>query len=431
VIAAWMLFAIATGCVLTVAAAAADRVALLLQRPRRFIWVTAMVTTICWPALSLVLPAILHFKESATSDLASFLSETSHVTSIAISAPLIEIDPRWNSALLAVWALVSSVLLTRYVVALRHIRRSRGSWRAMEIDGITVQVAADAGPAVIGLHPMHVVMPKWILGMEPGLRTLVLRHEVEHRTAGDPYLLLAATLLTALFPWNGALWLQRHRLRLAIEMDCDARVLRADPRWREYARLLLTIAQRQAVAAEPLTLALAEHTSNLERRIVAMRTSSTHAPFRVVCFSVTAAAAFGLACSVDRPESSDPAKYQSDPRDPASATSAGQSPDTATSPFLEFQVDKPVVLRESAPPRYPADLKQSGVSGEVWAQYVVDETGRINMETFKVLKSPDPRLTDAVKMVLPTWRLEPATRRGKKVRQLVQQSFVFAPSDGA
>jgi len=47
------------------------------------------------------------------------------------------------------------------------------------------------------------------------------------------------------------------------------------------------------------------------------------------------------------------------------------------------------------------------------------------MSTFSLLNAPDPQFSAAVKAALPTWQLEPATLRGKKVKQLVQQSFVF------
>src|SRR5207253_2735914 len=48
-----------------------------------------------------------------------------------------------------------------------------------------------------------------------------------------------------------------------------------------------------------------------------------------------------------------------------------------TTTFFEYQVDKPATLRASVKPSYPAALKHSGVSGEVWAQFVVDESGRV------------------------------------------------------
>ena len=97
----------------------------------------------------------------------------------------------------------------------------------------------------------------------------------------------------------------------------------------------------------------------------------------------------------------------------------------ATTTFFEFQVDKPATLRASVKPRYPAALKSSGVSGEVWTQFVVDQTGRVDMRTFKSLKSTAPEFTAAAKEALPTWRFDPAIKQGRKVKQLVEQAFEF------
>jgi TonB family protein len=99
--------------------------------------------------------------------------------------------------------------------------------------------------------------------------------------------------------------------------------------------------------------------------------------------------------------------------------------DPGTTTFFEYQVDKPATLRERVKLRYPAALKSSGVRGDVWAQYVVDEAGRVDMRTFKILKSSAPEFTAAVKDVLPTWRFDPAIRQGRKVKQVVQQAFEF------
>src|SRR5881628_3003138 len=81
----------------------------------------------------------------------------------------------------------------------------------------------------------------------------------------------ATAIAVALMPWNIALWLQARRLRLAIEMDCDARVLRVHPSPERYGLLMLTIAQRRAVAPTLFAPMLSEPTSQLERRIIAMR----------------------------------------------------------------------------------------------------------------------------------------------------------------
>jgi hypothetical protein len=104
---------------------------------------------------------------------------------------------------------------------------------------------------------------------------------------------------------------------------------------------------------------------------------------------------------------------------------SAQATDAATTTFFEYQVDKPVTLRTSVNPRYPVSLKGSRVGGEVVAQFVVDETGRVDMRTFKPLRSSAPEFTAAVKESLPTWRLDAATRQGRKVKQIVQQAFEF------
>lgn len=98
-------------------------------------------------------------------------------------------------------------------------------------------------------------------------------------------------------------------------------------------------------------------------------------------------------------------------------------------PLFEFQVEKPVMQAPgSAQPRYPDILKSAGVEGEVLAQFVVDTTGRAEAGSFKVLKTSHELFAAAVKNALPNMKFLPAEVGGRKVRQLVQQPFVFAIS---
>ena len=79
-------------------------------------------------------------------------------------------------------------------------------------------------------------------------------------------------------------------------------------------------------------------------------------------------------------------------------------------------------------PRYPDILRQAGVEGEVLAQFVVDTSGRAEMNSYKVLKTTHELFGNAVKNALPGMRFIPAEVGGRKVRQLVQQPFTFAIS---
>ncbi|HKO16053.1 MAG TPA: energy transducer TonB [Gemmatimonadaceae bacterium] len=96
-------------------------------------------------------------------------------------------------------------------------------------------------------------------------------------------------------------------------------------------------------------------------------------------------------------------------------------------PYFEFQVEKQVAaMPGQAAPRYPDMLRSANVEGEVLAQFVVDTSGRAEMNTFKVLKSSHDLFTNSVKNALANMRFYPAEVGGRKVKQLVQMPFVFS-----
>jgi hypothetical protein len=95
--------------------------------------------------------------------------------------------------------------------------------------------------------------------------------------------------------------------------------------------------------------------------------------------------------------------------------------------YFEFQVERPAAMFVGTPmPKYPRDLERSGRGGEVQAQFVVRKSGKVDMDSFKVLKSPDERLSQAVRDWIVGITFSPAMIGGITVNQLVQQSFSFA-----
>ena len=80
----------------------------------------------------------------------------------------------------------------------------------------------------------------------------------------------------------------------------------------------------------------------------------------------------------------------------------------------------------SCKPQYPDMLRQAGVAGEVLAQFVVDTLGRIEKNSFKVLKSDNDQFVASVRRSLDCQKYLPAETGGRKVRQLVQQPFAFS-----
>lgn len=102
--------------------------------------------------------------------------------------------------------------------------------------------------------------------------------------------------------------------------------------------------------------------------------------------------------------------------------------ETSDQTYLAFQVERPVSVKTATAPVYPEALRANKVEGEVLVQYVVDERGTAQMNTFKVLKSTNAALSDAVRTAVATMKFNPAEVGGRKVKQLVQQPFRFSPS---
>jgi TonB family protein len=76
---------------------------------------------------------------------------------------------------------------------------------------------------------------------------------------------------------------------------------------------------------------------------------------------------------------------------------------------------------------YPAALFAEHTSGRVIAEFVVDERGHVEPDTFGVVSSSDKLFSEAVRKALPDVVYTPARVKGKSVRQVVHQPFTFTP----
>lgn len=430
-ITSWMLYALAVAGLVTIAAFVLDRALASRGRATRGVWALAIALSVLIPIIGAIPREV--FTRSHGRDVAPFTITVAAPQAIVITGDSTSRGAIVSRALIALWAGASVLLLLRLALATRSLRRMQRQWRPGEVDGIPVHLSSDVGPAVIGLGPMHVVLPEWILALDTPHRALVLRHEQEHREARDPYLLFGSAVAVALMPWNPALWIQSERLRLAIEMDCDARVLRAHPTPERYGLLMLAIAQRRSIAPVLFAPMLSEPTTHLERRIVAMR--STYRLTRLRAYAATAFSTILLVLAGSL-RCAEPVAAPA-PRTGNGETAADQvvlRGDSAHGPklmdrnqtFFEFQVEQQVTPLPGNPaPRYPDVMRRAGIEGEVLAQFVVDTLGRADMSSFKVLKSTHQLFTGAVANSLPNMRFHTAEVGGKKVKQLVQMPFQF------
>lgn len=94
--------------------------------------------------------------------------------------------------------------------------------------------------------------------------------------------------------------------------------------------------------------------------------------------------------------------------------------------YFSFEVEKQVrVVPGAQPPHYPEALRAAGIQGEVLARFIVDTTGKADMQTFKVIRSTHPDFTFEVRSAVANMDFYPAILSGRKVRQLVQMPFDF------
>jgi TonB family protein len=442
VIALWLLYALAIGLLASLAAAALERLLRLWRLPLRGVWAAAVLVTLLAPLAVRLAPApaagvvggpvMAVGIDPTAADAPAVLGPLDRLLA-AREALLRAADglarhlAPLDRPLLAAWAVASALLLLALGRSARQLRRRRRRWERRVVDGHEVLVAPDTGPAVVGGGPIRVVLPGWALELDRPLRAMVLRHETEHLRAGDPHLLLAGVLALVATPWNAALWWQLGRLRLAVELDCDRRVLAAHGDVERYGLLLMAVGQRAGGLLRLATPALSERTRDLERRITAMTTRPPRRRLhQAVALAVLAALGTAAACMVPSPNQvAGPTNAPAPQAQSVGPTAAGP----ATAPagaYFEFQIEKPATPLGNAAPVYPAALRAQGVSGQVIAQFVVDTLGVPTVSTYKVLRSDHELFTAAVRDAIAVMRFSPAEVGGRKVRQLVQQPFVFS-----
>ncbi|MEP6491545.1 MAG: M56 family metallopeptidase [bacterium] len=263
----WMAYAALCAALFGVAAVCAERVFAASGLARRGVWVTTMV-------LSVVVPAALAV--AARSTVASSAGVASAVAESS-SLPAAQ-SHRVDIVVLAAWAAASLLFAVLLVVAHWRTDRALRACRRDTIAERTVFVSREFGPVVVGIFRRRIVVPAWVLALGESEQRFILMHELEHAHSGDPVLALMGVLCVVVMPWNVALWWQLSRLRLAIEVDCDARVVaKKEASVVAYGQLLLCVGERGHAARSP-GLALSHSRSSLAKRLDALLERRSRAP---------------------------------------------------------------------------------------------------------------------------------------------------------
>lgn len=186
------------------------------------------------------------------------------------------LSPPVRRGLLVAWPFASVGIVLVLLLSYRRQRTVLRRADRVELAGTPVHVSGNTGPVVIGAVDPAIVVPAWLLERSEEEQRLVVAHEAAHIAAHDPQLLLAGCALLALMPWNVAAWFMLARLRLAIELDCDARVLARGTNTRRYGQLLIELSAAMPRPTIPLgSPAFSYRPSHLERRLRTMTARPT------------------------------------------------------------------------------------------------------------------------------------------------------------
>lgn len=386
---AWVVYVLVVSALAGLAAAAAERVLRLYDLPARGAWAGAMVASVAFPlaawltggppGAAVALPPI------------GVGEVTSRIGDAAAAAGSRGSLPSAATILLGAWGVASAAALVWFGWSVLRLHRSLEELPTRSVGDVAVHLTDEEGPACWGLpgRTARVLLPAWLREMAPDLRRLAVAHEREHLRSGDSLLVAGGCLLVAAAPWNLPLWWQLRRLRRAVELDCDARVLGAGADRHDYGRLLLAVGGRGAGSAWTV-LPLSERTSRLEGRIRTM--TSTPPPYRLVraaAFALLALGAGALACETSPPDPD------------AEATSQVASSERPE--FIPYDVapelQNPGEVQERLQEVYPDSLKQAGVGGTVILWLHVDQDGRVRESRVKESDGPEAFEGPAQKIV--------------------------------
>jgi len=314
-----MLYALAVGVLVAVGTVVLDRAARAAKLPQRFTWLGALALlaalTIAAPwrmapvasATVSEAPTAVAIGEAITLPALPWhertLSALQSTFSGGISALGAHVPASVDRAIGAAWGASALLMLALLAYLLRQLDVQRRRWPRAQLLGTAVRVGDREGPAVYGLFTPDIVIPRALLARDASDQALVLAHEDEHRRAHDPLLLATSAALVALMPWHPIAWWCLSRLRLATELDCDARVLRRGVSTRQYGEVLLTLAASlPAVPRAAHALGLFDSRRHLERRLLAMTTPvARRSPLAVGGFALVGAVLFATACNTDVP----------------------------------------------------------------------------------------------------------------------------------
>lgn len=422
-IVAWMVYAFLVGALSAGAAQLLERLLRSHRKPTRWVWALAMGFSALWPLWAAWRPPAA----AQGSPLPGGVLVAMEPLAIRVEAMsvwhLLELPLLWA------WAGATVLLVLVGLSLLIRTRRLRRGWVDGRVGGRPVLLSRNWGPAVVGLLSPRIVLPRWCQDMEEDGLSLILDHEVEHLRAGDLRLLVLAGIPPVLLPWSLPLWWMWRRLRLAVEGDCDLRVLRKNPQaTRAYLELLLEVGRRMP-QGQMAGAMLSESERTLERRIKIMTMPFPRKPLLRGAILVTAGLVLiVVACLAPSPTALEEGEGETAVAE-FQAGEEGLPRDLSQKPaFTPFTVGPDIKNRQEVArameENYPPLLREAGIGGTATIWFFLDETGAV--QSVQVNESSGhPALDDAAMRVAEAVEFTPALNREEAVPVWISLPITF------
>ena len=299
---AWMLYAALVAVLMAAGGLALERLAASAGWPRRFAWLAALTLAVAIPLAGSTGAPVAPAVQEATSAVSSLVGGAPVADGWSV-IPALSVPGGANSGRIAVLAWGTASLTALFVLGcvLLVVAWRRRRWERGRVAGTPVYISRRFGPALVGVAGAKVVVPAWVPELEPGARDAIIRHEEEHARARDHLALLYGGLAAAVFPWSPAIWWMCRRLRAAVEMDCDERVLASGIGVADYGAVLLNAGTRSR-GWWGFAPAMGQPGSLLERRLKTMSEKQTKlGAGRAAMLACAAAGALVAACDAPMP----------------------------------------------------------------------------------------------------------------------------------
>lgn len=422
----WIAYSLALALLLAAAGAAAEKWLRLTGRQGRWAWLVAMALSVGVPAAYLAAPAVgglptPHVVPPRWTP--SLLSDPLAATPLLATGAA---SPSFEAWFPWLWGALSTGIAGWLGVSAWRLRRVCRSSPAERAGGELVVWTSGVGPGVIGVRRPRILVPNWVARLDGRRREMVLLHEREHVRCRDPFLLHVGWALVGLVPWLVPLWWQFRRLRKAVELDCDQRVVEHVGDAREYGRLLVEAKRLSLGLRSPLLTGGSSFLAHRVRRLADRRFGRPGSFPRLAISAVACVAA--LAAAVLLP-----------PPGQATASSTGGAAQAPAGPagrdtWSRFErassFDEPPrplnaeEIRSALHARHPDELRRRGIGGEVLTIVHVGADGRVT-GGFVSVSSGHASLDRVALEVASELRYEPARLEGETVAVWLGQPLRF------